>query len=118
MNLNARSILNKISDLETVLLEHEPDVVVISETWLSESIDSYEFLPPNYAACRKDRGSRGGGVAVVYKSCIPCVEIPSPTEVECSLCILKISGVYLLQLLRSIVHPIQMRSTCFPSVIF
>lgn len=94
LNVNARSICNKSSLLEAVLMEHEPDIVIVTETWLNKSIESADFLPPNYTACRKDRGSRGGGVAIVYKTSMVFVEISSPPELECIVGTTEIGGLH------------------------
>lgn len=62
--------MNKVDDLELILLTHDPHVVVITETWLHSGIGDSEILPPSYRMIRKDRGSRGGGVAVIFKDSI------------------------------------------------
>lgn len=67
LSLNARSIVNKIDELELLLLSYNAQLVVISETWLSDKISSDEIVPPGYKLYRRDRVSRGGGVAVVAK---------------------------------------------------
>ena len=94
MIVSAPSICNKSSIFEAALLEHEPDVVIMTETWLSESVENTKFLPPNYTACRKDRGSRGGGVAIVHKTSIHCTEIFTPPELECVACTIQMNGQY------------------------
>lgn len=63
ININARSILNKATMVEYVVLEHKPDVVVITETWLHKDILDSKVMPPNYTIVRKDGAGRGGGVA-------------------------------------------------------
>lgn len=64
---NARSITNKIEKLENILLTHDPDVCVITESWLHEAIGDSEIVPPNYQIYRCDRGSCGGGMAAIIK---------------------------------------------------
>lgn len=61
--LNARSSINKLLDLEHLLLSTDPDVVTITETWLSKHWWSRNRAP-NYAIIRKDRPSRAGGIAM------------------------------------------------------
>lgn len=53
------------SDYEARLLLYEPDIAAIMETWLSPAVLDQEFAAPNYAVIRKDRPSRGGGVALI-----------------------------------------------------
>lgn len=68
LSLNARSIVNKTDSLELLLLSYDPHLVVLTETWLHEGIRDDEIIPPGYQLLRRDRGSRGGGVAVIAKS--------------------------------------------------
>lgn len=49
------------------MLEYDPHIVVITETWLREEVDDADVFPPNYQVFRCDRCSRGGGVAVLVK---------------------------------------------------
>lgn len=80
--MNARSILNKSEDFESLLLEHAPDIVGITETWLTSDIFNHEFAPPNYSVIRKDRPSRGGGVALLIKNTIPFTPLPAIADTE------------------------------------
>lgn len=48
-------------------------MVVITETWLHSDIDDASVFPPSYQVFRKDRCSRGGGVAVLVKRNIPAL---------------------------------------------
>lgn len=62
---NARSIVNKLSELELLITNEMPDIVGISETWLHENIGDNEINFDGYTLIRKDRNSgvkrRGGG---------------------------------------------------------
>lgn len=71
MNINARSIVNKVIALEHLLLTYCPHILILTETWLNDEIHDSESVPPGYNIIRKDRGSRGGGVAIILKSGIP-----------------------------------------------
>lgn len=70
--MNAQSIVNKTDWFELVLLNHDPHVTVITETWLNKNVSDNEFFPESHQVFRRDRPSRGGGIAVVIKSSI-CV---------------------------------------------
>lgn len=50
-------------------------MVVITETWLHAGITDEEIIPPNYKIMRKDRGSRGGGVALVVQRELECFSL-------------------------------------------
>lgn len=82
LNVNARSLYSKLADFEALLLEHDPDAVVVTETWLSESILDSEVLPPGYRMVRRDRGSRGGGVALVLKEYLNISVLEGETHTE------------------------------------
>lgn len=62
--MNTQSIVNKIDELEIVLLKYDPHVVVITETWLNHDIADEDIIR-SYKMFRTDRLSRGGGVAVI-----------------------------------------------------
>ncbi|CAN8007418.1 unnamed protein product, partial [Ixodes pacificus] len=47
-------------------------VVVVTETWLNEQVTNDEAFPAGYNIFRKDRCSRGGGVAIAVKDSISC----------------------------------------------
>lgn len=67
LSFNSRSIVNKLDKLEDLLLLYDPHVCVITETWLNEFIRDDEVVSLDYQLYRRDRGSRGGGVAVVAR---------------------------------------------------
>lgn len=82
MNRNARSILNKVDVIESIILEHEPDIVVITETWLHKDVLDSEVTPPNYTIVRKDREGRGGGVAIMIQNNIQFSALDEVCDVE------------------------------------
>ena len=64
---NARSIKNKLDELKLRINDKQPDLVIISETWLDDSIDSSFLRVPQYVLIRKDRDQKGGGLLVYYR---------------------------------------------------
>ncbi|XP_040078359.1 uncharacterized protein LOC115331960, partial [Ixodes scapularis] len=85
-NINARSLQNKAYSLESFLLEFNPHIVTITETWLHPLILDSEIVPPNYIILRKDRTTRGGGVAILLKRGIPYEHMPDVKDVESLWC--------------------------------
>lgn len=73
LNMNAQSVVNKAESLEIALLAHNPDVAVITETWLTSDITDDCVFPLSFSVFRRDRGSRGGGVAVLLKNNVKAV---------------------------------------------
>ena len=78
MYFNARSIVNKIDELELYIKEEDLDIIGITETWLTEEILTSEICPEGYTLYRKDRKdlvkTRGGGVALFVKNDINITE--------------------------------------------
>ncbi len=69
ISLNARSLLNKIDDLRSLLLSrlyHNTGVILVQESWLSNSIDNELLNVANFSAYRADRPNskkvRSGGL--------------------------------------------------------
>ncbi|CAJ0940425.1 unnamed protein product [Ranitomeya imitator] len=70
MLANARSLTNKMEELEAEISTGNFDIVGITETWLDESYDWAVNLQ-GYSLFRKDRKNRrGGGVCLYVKSCL------------------------------------------------
>jgi hypothetical protein len=69
---NARSIMNKMDELELYITQEKPDIVGITETWTYEEVQDSEICMEGYTLLRKDRVSgdktRGGGVALYIKN--------------------------------------------------
>lgn len=80
---NCRSIVNKL-DLFRIFLETEkPDIVLLVETWLHSQIHSsflYGNLP--YNIVRKDRNSKGGGVAILLRDHLTYSIVPTTPSIE------------------------------------
>lgn len=93
LTVNARSIVNKTSCLEQLLLDQEPHIVAITETWLTPDIFNDEIAPPDYAVIRKDRPTRGGGVALLISKSIPFVALPDVLGAEAVFCKIICDGI-------------------------
>ena len=70
--LNIRSIRNKLGYISESLIEFGIDILCLTETWLLESDTGVvtAALPDCYSMLhvpRSGRGSRGGGVALIYR---------------------------------------------------
>ena len=67
--------------------------MAITETWLTSDIFSEEIAPPGYAVIRKDRSTRGGGVALLISKSIPFVPLPDIMGAEAVFCKINCDGV-------------------------
>ena len=62
-NNNARSIKNKIEEIEILVNSYEIDIAIISESWVKKNEEKYYNLD-NYHAVYSTREKRGGGLAI------------------------------------------------------
>ena len=61
--LNARSIINKKTELNIMVDDIKPHIIGITESWANNDITNAELGLDGYVVFRKDRiGRRGGGV--------------------------------------------------------
>lgn len=82
VHLNIRSILPKFTLLKESFLDDSFDVVMLSETWMQQSIPSNLIGVSDYNLVRKDRqiNKRGGGLCIylrdniVYEQLLPLLE--------------------------------------------
>lgn len=73
VTINCRSVVNKTADLSVLASYHRPDIICLTETWLSPSVP---FSVPGYSTHRRDRPSTRarmdprcyGGVAILTRS--------------------------------------------------
>jgi hypothetical protein len=79
MHVNCRSIVNKVTELESLLfsLNNKPDICFFSETWLSNNALAPHFA--NYSGHHMVREGRGGGVSIYVQNCFDCHEMPCCT---------------------------------------
>ena len=86
--LNARSVCNKAALIQTFLLDHDIDVLVITETWLTDGdeVTPRQLLPDpdGYSFISVPRNGRGGGLGIVAKSHIS-IKLRPPQKCESTL---------------------------------
>jgi exonuclease III len=85
INTNAQSLANsvKTAELNLLLLEHNPDILAVTETWLNHQFSLKVW--DSYVIFRKDRvGRQGGGVLLgVLKELCPLeIQIQCPSGCE------------------------------------
>jgi hypothetical protein len=61
---------------------YNPDVVIGTESWLSEEINNAEVFRDDYITFRRDRCSRGGGVFICVKNYINCSRLWTDEDFE------------------------------------
>lgn len=65
---NAHGLRLKVADFSRFLSDHAPDIAFLTETWLQFG---QPCCFPNYIIHRRDRPTRGGGVAICVRASIP-----------------------------------------------
>ncbi|XP_071547749.1 uncharacterized protein Ist1 isoform X2 [Panulirus ornatus] len=82
---NPQSLTNCFDEFVELINEHKPEIVVVSETWFSETRPASQFNLDRYEMFSVDRESRGGGVAVyVLERLKPYeVKLKGPSKLEC-----------------------------------
>ncbi|BHF73133.1 hypothetical protein SprV_0401620900 [Sparganum proliferum] len=63
---NAQRLLSKLDELKIYVNQTPPDVISITETWLSASVDDREVALSGYHLFRKDRSGRQGKGVLTY----------------------------------------------------
>ena len=84
MCLNARSIINKKSELNIMVDDIKPHIIGITESWAYNDITDAELGLEGYVMFMKDRmGKRGGGVLLYIKETILAYEVQLQEEADC-----------------------------------
>ena len=60
MHMNVRSLVPEIDLIRVWVLTSDPDVLVLSETWLKKSVSDTSISIADYNLFRVDRSSKGG----------------------------------------------------------
>ncbi|KAK3087267.1 hypothetical protein FSP39_003845 [Pinctada imbricata] len=82
ININFQSINNKKPELDQLIQSVKPDIILGTETWLSNETSSYEYFPSTeYTVYRKDRCCNSkdqshGGVLIAVSKDILSQEVP------------------------------------------
>ena len=71
----------------TTIATHNPDIILVSETWLSAAIASSDFLPGGYIAYHRDRPYDYGEIIIAHKWSIPSHQL-SITDSNCELMVI------------------------------
>ena len=82
--LNARSIINKKTELNIMVDDIKPHIIGITESWANNDITNAELGLEGYVMFRKDRIGRRGGVLLYIKDTIPAYEVQLQEEADCN----------------------------------
>ena len=106
MHINAQSAFPKIDEIRLMILESDPVVFGISETWFDNSIDNSEIQITNYTVYRHDRSDGWGGVALYINNRLDAnlLNIPTPDKTAVETLWVKISLPKTRPILAGIVY--------------
>ena len=65
-SVNARSLVNKMSEIECYAHEVDPDITCITESWATADIANSELALDGYRIMRNDRAHAKGGGCLIY----------------------------------------------------
>lgn len=68
VHLNARNLFPKLDSLRIWISNSDPDIIVISESWLKNNVSDSVIYLHGYNAFRVDRVIQGGGVAIYVRN--------------------------------------------------
>jgi exonuclease III len=72
--INCRSLFPKLDEIAYMITKAKIDILCLTETWLDESVLDSDILIDGYMLFRKDRGGRGGGVAIYVRDNINFID--------------------------------------------
>ena len=76
IHYNCRSISNKLDEVQEIIAEKKPIMLLLTETWLNDTHPKSYLKIPGYKSIRKDRSEHikqnygkdgGGGIAIIYQ---------------------------------------------------
>ncbi|XP_058827779.1 uncharacterized protein LOC131687700 [Topomyia yanbarensis] len=85
---NVRGLRTKIDELFIAVSDAEYDVIVLTETWLNDQINSLQLFGSKYTAYRNDRDpdstgkKRGGGVLIAVSNRLSSKQKNARTDLE------------------------------------
>ena len=75
---NARSLMNKLSELAVLVESEKPDVILITESWTNANIEDAEVCLSGYTMVRSDKeGTRGGGCILYCREELKAIIVPN-----------------------------------------
>ena len=82
--LNARSVCNKASLVSDHIIDHDLDVLIITETWMTKNNAGRvkaELIPEGYSSMNQMReNKRGGGLTVLFKNKFTAKQVKSTAQ--------------------------------------
>lgn len=90
LNVNCRSIKNKIPEFANMIASTKADIIIGTESWLSPDVSDSEVFPPNLQIFRRDRVSGPGGGVFIAVSNKFVVSHQPDLETDCEILWIKL----------------------------
>ena len=88
LNFNSLKSTTKVAELNLLITNHNPDVIIGCETKLDNTHATYSIFPADYTVFRRDRNKHGGGVLITIRSLLNPTPEPAldshPNQIWCS----------------------------------
>jgi len=98
---NARSSLTNLNEFHLFVPLNHPAVISVCETLFTDILTDTFVCPAGYIVFRRDRSSRGGGVAILFRQGIQA-ELVSSNACNCDLEVICIDVIFAKQKFRLI----------------
>ena len=89
LNFNSLKSTTKTAELNTLISDHDPDIIIGCESKLDNTHATYAIFPDDYTVFRHDRDKYGGGVLIAVRTCLNPSPKPSldgyPNQIWCSI---------------------------------
>ena len=83
IHLNIRSLARKMDHVKALVVQSQPDVLALSESWLTRGIDDSDIAIPGFNTFRIDRVKKGGGVVVYTRSALSVSVLEMVSKPKC-----------------------------------
>lgn len=86
MNINARSVMNKSADLESIILAHKPHILIITETYgFIPMLAILKYYPPVITSSEKIAILVVVELPLTFRNTLRVTRLTDITGVECGL---------------------------------
>lgn len=88
--LNIRRVKRNLNDFVARLVRSDVNIVVLAETWLYPDVEHLYSIRGFKSFFKSNSDYRAGGVAVLVREDLPCVEVTKLSGSECVCCIVEV----------------------------
>jgi hypothetical protein len=75
LQVNCRSIYNKVLEFENLLDTYNPDIIVGTDSWLREELGNTDLFKTDFTTFRRYRNAHGKGMSIYVGNNITCSQL-------------------------------------------